>query len=58
MDDSLSFFYFSYALLLGATGVAYLKLRSTEGTVVTTKEFQLFQSGFLTVRACTACLRD
>ena len=48
IDQSQTTYYFTYALLCGAVGLAYLKFKSTEGTVITTKEFQIFQSGYLT----------
>lgn len=48
IEDYQSQFYLFYALLCGATGIAYLKFRSLEKTAVTTKEFKIFQSSFLT----------
>ena len=48
IDESQSIYYLFYAVLCGATGIAYLKFQSTEGTIVTTKEFKNFQSTFLT----------
>jgi hypothetical protein len=48
IEESQSLYYLFYALLCGATGIAYLKIRSTEGSVITTNEFKRFQSGFLT----------
>ena len=48
IEQSQTLYYITYALLCGAVGVAYLKFKSTEGAVITTKEFQVFQSGFLT----------
>ena len=47
IEQSQTIFYLTYALLCGAVGVAYLKFKSTEGSIITTKEFQVFQSGFL-----------
>lgn len=48
IEQSQTIYYITYALLCGAVGVAYLRFKSTEGAVITTKEFQVFQSGFLT----------
>lgn len=48
IEESQTVYYLFYALLCGATGLTYLKIRSTEGHVITTNEFKIFQSGFLT----------
>ncbi len=40
-------YYFLYAVLCAVTGVAYIKFASTEGTVITTREFKKFQASFL-----------
>lgn len=48
IEESQSLYYLFYALLCGGTGLTYLKIRSTEGLVITTNEFKIFQSGFLT----------
>lgn len=46
IDESSTPFYVFYGLVCAALGVAYIRLRSSEGTVITTKEFQAFQSNF------------
>lgn len=48
IEQSQTIYYITYAMLCGAVGVAYLRFKSSEGAVITTKEFQVFQSGFLT----------
>jgi K+-sensing histidine kinase KdpD len=48
IDQSQSIFYVSYALIAALVGVAYLKVSSTEGVTITTKEFKIFQQSFLT----------
>lgn len=47
IEQSQSVYYLSYALLCAATGVAYIRFKSTEGTTITTKEFKVFQAGFI-----------
>jgi len=41
-------YYLAYALICAALGVTYIKVKSTEGVTITTKEFKIFQTGFLT----------
>lgn len=41
-------YYVFYGLLCALCGVLYIKFSSKEGTVVTTNEFKVFQTGFLT----------
>jgi hypothetical protein len=48
IEQSQTIYFVTYGFLCVAVGLAYLKFKSTEGTVITTKEFQVFQSGFLT----------
>lgn len=48
IDDSQAIFYLSYAFIAAMVGVAYLKVSSTEGVTITTKEFKIFQQSFLT----------
>ena len=48
IEQSQTTYYITYAFICAAVGLAYLKFKSTEGAVITTKEFQVFQSGFLT----------
>lgn len=48
VDQSQGVYFLAYAIVCALMIVTYLKYRSTEGTVITTKEFQLFQSTFLT----------
>jgi hypothetical protein len=48
IDSSQTIFYISYALIAAMLGVAYLKVSSTEGVTITTKEFKIFQQSFLT----------
>jgi hypothetical protein len=45
IEESQTTYYISYALICAAVGLAYLKFKSTEGAVITTKEFQVFQVG-------------
>lgn len=47
IEQSQSIYYISYAVIVAALVITYLKLKTSEGTVITTKEFQVFQSGFL-----------
>ena len=46
--DGQGSYYVTYALLCAALGVTYIKVKSTEGLTITTKEFKIFQTGFLT----------
>lgn len=48
IDHSQAIYYLGYALLCACLGVAYIKVKSTEGVVITTKEFKNFQNSFLT----------
>jgi MFS family permease len=41
-------YYLTFAMICAALGVTYIKLKSTEGLVITTKEFKIFQTSFLT----------
>lgn len=47
IEQSQTIYYIFYIIICTALVVTYLKLKSTEGTVITTKEFQIFQTGFL-----------
>lgn len=47
IDQSETFYYFFYMIVCVVLGLAYIRSRSTEGTVITTKEFQIFQTGFV-----------
>ena len=47
IDEGQSVYYIVYFLLSLALGLCYIKVKSSEGIVITTKEFKLFQSGFL-----------
>jgi len=40
-------YYVAYALLCAALGVVHIKVKSTEGVTITTKEFKIFQTSFL-----------
>lgn len=48
IDQSESMYYFSYAVICLLLGLAYIRSRSKEGTIITTKEFQIFQTSFVT----------
>ena len=48
IDESQTVFYICYAIIAAMVGVAYLKVSSTEGVTITTKEFKTFQQSFLT----------
>ena len=48
IDQSESVYYFTYVVICLALGLAYIRSRSKEGTVITTKEFQIFQTSFVT----------
>jgi len=47
-DEYSNIFYFGYGILCLCLLIAYLRAKSGESTVVTTKEFQIFQTGFVT----------
>lgn len=47
IESGQSVYYFVYGLVCLALGVSYLRLKSHEGTVITTKEFQTFQQSFV-----------
>lgn len=47
IEQSQSIYYISFAVIVAALVITYLKLKTSEGTIITTKEFQVFQSGFL-----------
>jgi len=48
IDQNHATFYISYTLICISLIVIYIKIKSSEGVVITTKEFRIFQSGFLT----------
>ena len=48
IDDAQSIYYASYALICAALVITYIKIKSSEGITITTKEFKIFQSSFLT----------
>jgi hypothetical protein len=48
IDKSQSIFYLAWAGMCAALGVLYVKVKSTEGLTITTKEFKGFQMNFLT----------
>lgn len=48
IDENQTLYYIVYFLLSVAVGLCYIKVKSTEGITITTKEFKIFQSGFLT----------
>jgi hypothetical protein len=48
IDDTQTIYYLSYALICAALVITYIRVKSTEGITITTKEFKLFQSSFLT----------
>lgn len=47
IDSAFSLFYAFFIAACGGLGVVYLKVKSTEGIVITTKDFKDFQSKFL-----------
>lgn len=47
IDDSHYNYYLAYAALAAALVVAYIKIKSTDGVTITTKEFKKFQYSFL-----------
>lgn len=47
IDSDHTSFYMAYAAIVVALIVCYLKIKSTEGVMITTKEFKKFQYGFL-----------
>jgi len=48
LQEGQTTYYLAYALICAALGVTYIKVKSTEGVTITTKEFKIFQTGFLT----------
>ncbi len=48
IDPSETPCYIAYGLICFFLVVAYIRIKSDEGTVITTKEFQNFQTGFVT----------
>lgn len=48
IGEGQSSYYLAYALLCALLGITYIKVKSTEGITITTKEFKIFQTGFLT----------
>jgi len=47
IEQGQGIYYFTYALLVVALGIAYIRVKSTEGTVITTKEFRYAQTSFV-----------
>lgn len=47
IDEDQSLYYIAYFLLCVVIGLCYIKIKSTEGIIITTKEFKLFQSGYV-----------
>jgi MFS transporter, MFS domain-containing protein family, molybdate-anion transporter len=47
LDQAQSSFYLLYALLCALLGVSYIRIKSSEGVSITTKDFQVFQSRFI-----------
>lgn len=47
IDHSQGVYYLTYTVLGFALAIAYIKLKSTEGVVITTKEFKNFQTSFV-----------
>eukprot|EP00981_Chlorochromonas_danica_P005213 scaffold1046_cov162-Ochromonas_danica.AAC.43 len=52
IDPSSALFYVYYGIVCAVLGVLFIRIRSTEGLVITTKEFQIFQSSFIGGYAC------
>lgn len=48
ISEGQTTYYLAYALVCGLLGVTYIRVKSTEGVTITTKEFKVFQTGFLT----------
>ena len=48
IDQSQSIYYLSYAAICIGLVVTYIRVKSTEGITITTKEFKFFQTSFLT----------
>jgi len=47
IDESETVYYFGYGVLSLCLLVAYIRSRSNESTLITTKEFQIFQTGYV-----------
>lgn len=47
ISESQYIYYLGYAALCVLLGISYFKVKSTEGLTITTKEFKLFQTTFL-----------
>lgn len=47
IDPSATSFYLAYAAACCALGILYIRIKSSEGTSITTTEFQVFQSSFI-----------
>ena len=47
IEESQYIYYFSFGVAFVCVAVLYLKIKSTESIVITTKEFKNFQSNFL-----------
>jgi MFS family permease len=52
IETGQSLYYFAYGVVCLSLGISYLRLKSGEGTVITTKEFQSFQNSFVGGYAC------
>ena len=48
IDQSQAVYYLSYGAICIALLITYIRVKSSEGITITTKEFKIFQSGFLT----------
>jgi MFS transporter, MFS domain-containing protein family, molybdate-anion transporter len=48
IDSDQGVYYLTYASLCFALAVVYIRIRSTEGVMITTKEFKIFQTSFIT----------
>ena len=48
IDQSQGIYYISYAAICIGLLVAYIRVKSAEGITITTKEFKIFQTSFLT----------
>jgi hypothetical protein len=51
MGGHESTYFLYYAALCVVLGLTYIKVSSTEGTTITTNEFQYFQKGFLSANS-------
>jgi hypothetical protein len=47
LGEGQTVYYLTWAALVAILGVAYIRVKSTEGVTITTKEFKIFQTGFL-----------